>query len=113
MTPETDIATVLRETPVRYGNESEDQSKVRRQREREAGAAEIDRLRAEVAALKAHPEIPVARRKVVQLVPVLHSPEDDPSLYALADDGTMWQKYAGCNWTQLPEIPQPSKEQSR
>ncbi len=65
MTPDTDIAQVLRETPVRYGNETEDQSKGRRQREREMGAAEITRLRADLARLTA--ERDEARREACAL----------------------------------------------
>lgn len=46
----SDIVERLRERPCRYANETEDQAKERRQREREEGANEIDRLRAEVKA---------------------------------------------------------------
>jgi len=42
----TDIVERLRERPSRYASETEEQAKERRQREREEGAAEIERLRA-------------------------------------------------------------------
>jgi hypothetical protein len=47
------VAARLRETPCRYGFETEDAAKIRRQNEREDGALVIDRLRAEVARLTA------------------------------------------------------------
>ena len=40
------IVEVLRERPFRYGSESSDQMQIRRQKERENGADEIERLRA-------------------------------------------------------------------
>jgi F0F1-type ATP synthase membrane subunit b/b' len=42
----SDIVERLRERPSRHAAETEDQAKERRQREREEGAAEIERLRA-------------------------------------------------------------------
>ena len=42
----TDIAKILRERPVRYASETQDEMQIRRQREREQGADEIEKLRA-------------------------------------------------------------------
>ena len=52
----------LRETPCRYGFETADAAKIRRQMEREDGAVVIAQLLAEVAAIKA--ERDEARREV-------------------------------------------------
>lgn len=47
-----DIAERLRERPCRYAHETEDQMKIRRQREREEAADLIDYLRGQVAEYK-------------------------------------------------------------
>ncbi len=69
--------------------------------------AELERLRAEVAALKADANF-LARRKVVQLI-VLPQEGQCNELYALCDDGTIWQRYEPQGWSQALGIPQPEQ----
>jgi hypothetical protein len=71
-------------------------------------ADEIDRLRAEVAALKAAAK-PLAERKVVQLIVLPQEGQTSNELYALCDDGTIWQRYEPQGWTQRLGIPQPEQ----
>lgn len=66
---------------------------------------EITRLRAEVAALKAK-----TRRKVVQLIVLPKKDHYWNELYALADDGTIWQRYEPKGWSQTLDIPQSEQE---
>jgi hypothetical protein len=77
--------------------------------------AEIERLRAEVAALKAQSEPLKAepRRKVVQLIVLRQAGQTYNELYALADDGTIWQRYEPNGWSQSLDIPQPEQEAKR
>jgi hypothetical protein len=78
--------------------------------------AEIDRLRAEVAARTAERDAlkpaakPLAKRKVVQLIVLPQSGQNWNELYALADDGTIWQRYEPNGWSQSLDIPQPQQE---
>jgi|688.fasta_scaffold1364373_2 hypothetical protein len=69
----------------------------------------LDRLRwleAELAALKKAK----TRRKVVQLIVLPKKDHYLNELYALADDGTIWQRYEPEGWLQSLDIPQPSKD---
>ena len=68
--------------------------------------AEITRLRAELATLKKAK----TRRKVVQLIVLPQANQTCNELYALADDGTIWQRYEPNGWLQSLEIPQPEQE---
>jgi hypothetical protein len=70
--------------------------------------AEVERLRAEVAALKAAAK-PLAERKVVQLIVLPQEGQTSNELYALRDDGTIWQRYEPQGWTQRLGIPQPEQ----
>ena len=71
--------------------------------------AERDALAAEVAALKAAAN-PLARRKVVQLIVRPQEGQDWNELYAVCDDGTIWQRYEPHEWSQVKGIPQPEQE---
>ena len=59
------IAAKLRERHWRAGTETNDEARVRRQREREEGAAEIERLTAENERLRK--ELDEAQREIKQL----------------------------------------------
>jgi hypothetical protein len=68
--------------------------------------AEIAALRAELATLKKAK----TRRKVVQLIVLPRAGQTCNELYALADDGTIWQRYEPDGWLQSLDIPQPQQE---
>jgi len=68
----------------------------------------VDALTAEVAALKAAAK-PLAERKVVQLIVLPQEGQTSNELYALCDDGTIWQRYEPQGWTQRLGIPQPEQ----
>jgi len=72
--------------------------------------AERDEARriAEVAALKAAAK-PLAERKVVQLIVLPQEGQTSNELYALCDDGTIWQRYEPQGWMQRLGIPQPEQ----
>jgi hypothetical protein len=70
---------------------------------------EIASLRAELDALKAAAN-PPAKRKVVQLIVLPQAGQNWNELYALADDGTIWQRYEPNGWSQSLDIPQPEQE---
>ena len=69
----------------------------------------ITRLRAENATLKKAE----TRRKVVQLIVLPQEGRNENELYALADDGTIWQRYEPNGWSQWLDIPQPFEEVSK
>lgn len=52
-----DIVDKLREKPYRRATETDDAAKIRRQREREEGADEIERLRARILDLEVEAEV--------------------------------------------------------
>jgi chorismate mutase len=70
--------------------------------------AERDALAAEVAALKAAANL-LAKRKVVQLIVLPQEGQTSNELYALCDDGTIWQRYEPQGWMQRLGIPQPEQ----
>jgi hypothetical protein len=67
---------------------------------------ERDALAAEIAALKKAK----TRRKVVQLIVLPKKDHYWNELYALADDGTIWQRYEPNGWSQTLDIPQSEQE---
>jgi hypothetical protein len=71
-------------------------------------ADELDRLRDELAALKAAAN-PIAKRKVVQLIVLPQEGQTCNEVYALCDDGTMWRRYEPQGWDQTLGIPQPEQ----
>ncbi len=73
-----------------------------------AALGERDALAAEVAALKAAAN-PLAKRKVVQLIVLPQEGQTCNELYALCDDGTIWQRYEPQGWSQRLGIPQPEQ----
>ncbi len=74
-----------------------------------AALGERDALAAEVAALKKAK----TRRKVVQLIVLPKKDHYWNELYALADDGTIWQRYEPNGWSQTLDIPQSEQEAKR
>jgi chorismate mutase len=70
--------------------------------------AERDALAAEVADLKAAAN-PLAKRKVVQLIALPLEGQTMNEVYALCDDGTMWNRIEPQGWSQTLGIPQPEQ----
>ncbi len=69
-------------------------------------SAEISRSRiADLARVKAEP-----RRKVVQLIVLPLDGQHWNEVYALCDDGTMWNRREPQKWSQTLAIPQPEQE---
>ena len=72
-------------------------------------AAALRALLDENAALKkADPNL-LARRKVVQLIVLPQEGQSWNELYALCDDGTMWNRCEPQGWSQTLGIPQPEQ----
>jgi chorismate mutase len=74
--------------------------------------AERDAFAAEVAALKAAAN-PLAKRKVVQLIVLPQKGQTENEAYALCDDGTMWRRHEPQWWSQTLNVPQPEQEGKR
>lgn len=75
----------------------------------ERALARLRWLEAEVATLKAQRD-PLAKRKVVQLIALPLQGQTWNELYALCDDGTIWQRIEPQKWSQSLDIPQPQQE---
>jgi hypothetical protein len=52
---------------------------------------------------------PPAKRQVIQMVGT-STPDGDPDLYALCNDGTMWGLNSGGQWVEMPPIPQDESQ---